>query len=168
MCACLTSVPPHQLVQGYMNLKLGVDKVFVEMDEDYDDAIVEMTAEQAIEVIKRNERGRQGKQRALLVKEVRADERKQRLYDATMPASIDKDPSTAASDIQKVWRGYLSRIKALRAREEELVFIGMRPGPVSGALFVVCCLLLSVVDDNATSPCCCTLFFRRTPWTHSS
>jgi hypothetical protein len=67
-----------QLVQGYMNLKLGVDKVYAEMEEDYDDDIGEVTLEQAIEIIQRNERGRQGMQRAALVKRLRVEEMRQR------------------------------------------------------------------------------------------
>jgi hypothetical protein len=61
-----------------MNLKLGVDKVYAEMEEDYDDDIGEVTLEQAIEIIQRNERGRQGKQRAALVKRLRVEELRQR------------------------------------------------------------------------------------------
>lgn len=61
-----------------MNLKLGVDKVFAEMEEDYEDCVAEMSLEQAIEVIQRNERGRQGALRAQLVKHVREEERRQR------------------------------------------------------------------------------------------
>lgn len=38
---------------------------------------------------------------------------------------IDED--AAAALIQKVFRGFLSRKRAARAREEELIFIGMRP-----------------------------------------
>ncbi len=60
-------------MQGYMNLKLGVDKVYAEMDDEDDDDIGELSLEQAIEVIQRNERGRQGKQRALLVQRLRVD-----------------------------------------------------------------------------------------------
>ncbi len=67
-----------QLVQGYMNLKLGVDRVYAEMDEDYEDCVPDMSLEAAIDVIQRNERGRQGKQRARLVKHVREEEKRQR------------------------------------------------------------------------------------------
>ena len=67
-----------QLVQGYMNLKLGVDKVYAEMEEDYDDDIGEVSLEEAIEIIQRNERGRQGKLRAGLVKRLRTEELRQR------------------------------------------------------------------------------------------
>lgn len=61
-----------------MNLKLGVDKVFAEMEEDYEDCVPELSLEEAINIIQRNERGRQGKMRAQLVKHVREDEKRQR------------------------------------------------------------------------------------------
>ncbi len=71
-----------QLVQGYMNLKLGVDKVYAEMEEDYSDDIGEVSLEEAIEIIQRNERGRQGKLRAGLVKRLRVEELRQRCVSA--------------------------------------------------------------------------------------
>ena len=40
-----------------------------------------------------------------------------------------KDAHSAASDIQKVFRGYIARQRAARRREEELIFIGMKPAP---------------------------------------
>ena len=61
-----------------MNLKLGVDKVYAEMEEDFDDDIPEMSLEQAIEIIQRNERGRQGKLRAAIVRRLRVEDLRQR------------------------------------------------------------------------------------------
>lgn len=58
---------------------------------------------QAIEVIQRNERGRQGKQRAQLVKDMREEERRRKMYDAT--ARMDLDPESAAAEIQRIFRG---------------------------------------------------------------
>ncbi len=66
-----------RLVQGYMNLKLQTDKVMVE-NEDVDVFELlqdDMTVEEAIELIQINERGRQGRQRAILVQELREEER---------------------------------------------------------------------------------------------
>ncbi len=65
-------------MQGYMNLKLGVDKVYAEMEEDYEDCVPEVSLEEAINIIQRNERGRQGKARAMLVKRVRESEKRDR------------------------------------------------------------------------------------------
>lgn len=52
----------------------------------------------ALEIIQRNERGRQGKQRALLLKELREEEKKRRIYDAT--DQLEMDPEIAAANIQ--------------------------------------------------------------------
>lgn len=71
-----------------MNLKLGVDRVYAEMDEDYEDCVPDMSLEAAIDVIQRNERGRQGKQRARLVKHVREEEKRQRCEHAVMGFSF--------------------------------------------------------------------------------
>jgi hypothetical protein len=53
-----------------------------------------------------------------------------RLYDtgAEIPVYMRKDAHGAASDIQKVFRGYMARMRAAQRREDELVFIGMKPG----------------------------------------
>jgi hypothetical protein len=67
-----------------MNLKLGVDKVYAEMEEDYEDCVPEVSLEEAINIIQRNERGRQGKARALLVKRVRESEKRDRLVAAAV------------------------------------------------------------------------------------
>ena len=124
---------PDQLIKGYMNLKLGVDKVHVEMDKDLAAAGAEMSLAAAIQVIQRNERGRQGKARALLMKELREEEKQRRMYDMSATTATDKDPEIAASNIQKVYRGYTSRRRAARARDEELVFIGMKPAPADNS-----------------------------------
>jgi len=97
----------NKLIQGYMNLKLGVDRVHVEVDEDLAAAGGDMTLAQAIQAIQRNERGRQGRARAVLMKELREEEKQRRMYDMTATATTDKDPEIAASNIQKVYRGYV-------------------------------------------------------------
>ena len=84
-----------------------------------------MSIEQAIDIIQRNERGRQGKQRAMLVKELREEEKRRRMYDAT--SQMEMDPEIAACNIQRLFRGFFSRSTAAAARDEELVFIGMKP-----------------------------------------
>lgn len=143
-----------QLIKGYMNLKLSVDRVHVEEDKDLAAAGGDMSLAAAIQVIQRNERGRQGKARAVLMKELREEEKQRRyartpvlvysgrhsltacghvllrrMYDMSATSTTDKDPEIAASNIQKVYRGYTSRRRAARARDEELVFIGMKPAP---------------------------------------
>ncbi|GMH89959.1 hypothetical protein TrST_g13451 [Triparma strigata] len=112
-------------VGGYISMKLGVNKVPVELEEFAEASTIEMTYEQAIEAIQRNERGRQGKQRANFVKEMRDDDRKKKNYIDS--ATMETDPEIAAANIQRLFRGYYSRSNAMRERDEELVFIGMKP-----------------------------------------
>lgn len=57
-----------------------------------------LAAPKALEIIQRNERGRQGKQRALLLKDLREEEKKRRIYDAT--DQLEMDPEIAAANIQ--------------------------------------------------------------------
>jgi hypothetical protein len=58
---------------------------------------------QAIEILHRNERGRQGKGRAQMVKELREEERRRKMYDAS--SHLDLDPESAAAEIQRIFRG---------------------------------------------------------------
>lgn len=71
-------LPRWQLVQGYLTLKLGVDTLPVEERDEEDVFALDMTIDDAIAIIQRNERGRQGRQRALMTKEVREEERLRR------------------------------------------------------------------------------------------
>ena len=41
------------------------------------------------------------------------------------------DPDVAALIIQKNWKGYSQRKKTSKIRDDELIFIGMQPNPVS-------------------------------------
>ena len=61
-----------------MNLKLSVDRVHVEEDKDLAAAGGDMSLAAAIQIIQRNERGRQGKARAVLMKELREEEKQRR------------------------------------------------------------------------------------------
>ena len=119
----------NKLVEGYMHLKLPPPHTaFVEEQEGADDGpSLRYSIDEAIEIIQRNERGRQGMQRALLVKELREEERQRRAYNAV--SSSEVDPEMAASNIQRLFRGFQSRRQALDERDSELVFIGMRPPP---------------------------------------
>ena len=73
-----------RLIEGYSNLKLGVAKLPLEADPFASGgaADMEFSLEEAIEIIQRNERGRQGRQRAILVQELREEEKQRRLYEA--------------------------------------------------------------------------------------
>lgn len=68
-----------QLVSGYMNLKLGVEKVLVELDEAVSESApptIALSIEDAVAMIQRNERGRQAAMRASALREKRAAESK--------------------------------------------------------------------------------------------
>lgn len=114
-----------RLVLGYMRLKLNTDNVY--LDDQFTSAlpIEDMTLDKAIEIIQRNERGRQGMERARLTKEARDKERQGRMYEAS--AQVEMDGDIAATNIQRIFRGFKNRQAARIERENELVFVGMRP-----------------------------------------
>ena len=114
-----------KIVTGYTKVRHGVEFIMVEERDAENASGVRVEPAQCIEIIQRNERGRQGKQRALLVKELREEEKRRRNYDAA--AQLEMDPEIAAIGIQRLFRGFFSRARAAVAREQELVFIGMRP-----------------------------------------
>jgi len=113
-----------RLVLGYMRLKHERDDIF--LNDHYDAAlpIENMTVERAIDIIQRNERGRQGNERALKAKETREKERQGRMYDSA--SHIEMDQEIAATNLQRMFRGFHSRYAATSEREKELVFVGMR------------------------------------------
>ena len=61
-----------------MGLNLGVDRVNIEPDKVTAPGMPQMNTTQALAIIQRNERGRQGKARALLMKELREEEKQRR------------------------------------------------------------------------------------------
>ena len=90
-----------------------------------------MSKEQAIRIIQKNERGRQGMVRAKLMKELKDEEIVRRRL--STEGNVEKDPDAAAILIQKTFRGWLSRSRTKRQAAEELVFIGMRPPSIRDA-----------------------------------
>jgi len=85
---------------------------------------VQITSEDAIRLIQIHERARQGRLRAKFMREIRAQEERERLAATRGAPTIDRD--LAATQIQKVWKGYSTRKKTAMEREEELVFVGMK------------------------------------------
>jgi hypothetical protein len=81
--------------------------------------LVPLTVDQAVAIIQRHERGRQGKARALLMRSLRMDLLKR---GNSQPV---RDPVSAALTIQRVWRAFRTRRRAAQMAREELVFIGM-------------------------------------------
>ena len=82
-----------------------------------------MTVDEAIALVQKHERARQGRLRAKLMQEIRRQEQK-------AASGIDKgaqniSETMAAKKIQCHWRGVVARKKVKKKREDELVFIGM-------------------------------------------
>jgi len=68
-----------------------------------------MTLESAIRVVQLNERGRQGRQRAKFMKEIRMQEERERRLQAQ--GEDEREPDFSAVLIQQVYRGFISRKK---------------------------------------------------------
>ena len=85
-----------------------------------------MSVEEALLILQRHERARQGRLRAKLMEDIR----RQEAAAAEKGKVAEQSLSTvlAVSRIQKIWRGALARKKVRKMREEELTFIGMVRG----------------------------------------
>lgn len=83
---------------------------------------VDMPIRQAILLIQRHERARQGRMRAQFMKEVRAMN-KPDAGDVELSDTAKK----AAMKIQRVWRGFITRRKIRSRVVEEMLLIGMLP-----------------------------------------
>lgn len=82
-----------------------------------------MTVEEAVGMLQKHERARQGRLRAKLMQEIRRQELSDKMKGLRTTQSISE--AMAASKIQSIWKGAIARKKVRRQREEELVFIGM-------------------------------------------
>lgn len=81
-----------------------------------------------MEIIQRNERGRQGKARAQLLKELREEEKRRRIYDAT--DQLEMDPEIAAANIQVSRRFLLVPVPRALHREPRLrIFLWLATSP---------------------------------------
>mmetsp|Transcript_218 Transcript_218/g.256 ORF Transcript_218/g.256 Transcript_218/m.256 type:complete len:881 (+) Transcript_218:50-2692(+) len=118
-----------KMISGYMQLKHGEDSIPLEEDVELDPTMEELGLEQVMEIIQRNERGRQGKARGSL----KRDEMFGRMRVATASTKVDPPEDVAACDFQRVYRGYRARVLALAEREKELEFLGMKPNPGAAA-----------------------------------
>ncbi|XP_021103047.1 IQ and AAA domain-containing protein 1 isoform X3 [Heterocephalus glaber] len=83
--------------------------------------------EEAVKLIQITERARQGRLRALFMKQIYLQE--YRAKQARILGEQVADAGAAALRIQKVWRGFHQYKKTDREREEEMVFLGMNPPP---------------------------------------
>jgi IQ and AAA domain-containing protein len=117
-----------RLVSGYMRLKHNTDEIYV-ADEYETPVVVEpMTIERAMEIIQRNERGRQAMSQFDSMRDTTDLEMQRMLFSSS--SVTDKDPSTldmAVLHIQRSFKGFLGRHQAVGERENELMFIGMKP-----------------------------------------
>lgn len=83
---------------------------------------VDMPIRQAILLIQRHERARQGRMRAQFMKEVRAMNKPD-----TGDMELSDTAKKAAMKIQRVWRGFITRRKIRSRVVEEMLLIGMLP-----------------------------------------
>ncbi|XP_040828416.1 dynein regulatory complex protein 11 isoform X2 [Ochotona curzoniae] len=90
--------------------------------------IKSMPLEEAAKVIQIAERARQGRLRALFMKQIYLQEYRAR--QARLLGEKVVDVEAAAVCIQKVWRGFRQCRKTKRDREEEMIFLGMSPPPL--------------------------------------
>merc|ERR1711990_537517 len=100
-----------------------------------DDHKVELpTRNEAILCIQRNERARQSRQRATFMKQLREQEALALAGGA--PEPLEKmprmDTEMAAMVIQKIFRGYKTRLAAIRADKQELIFLRMAVDDLDG------------------------------------
>ncbi|XP_072508300.1 IQ and AAA domain-containing protein 1-like [Notamacropus eugenii] len=79
----------------------------------------------AVILIQKAERARQGRLRAKFMREIRKDEERERKVRESKRFESNKDQ--AALIIQKLWRGYLQRKRTKQKRMLEMEFIGMIP-----------------------------------------
>ncbi|XP_017375731.1 IQ and AAA domain-containing protein 1-like [Cebus imitator] len=82
---------------------------------------------EAIILVQRAERARQGRLRATFMQEIRRDEERDRRIREDGRHKFSQ--GQAAVTIQKVWKGYLQRRRTRQDRRTEMEFIGMLPSP---------------------------------------
>nr|XP_033788643.1 IQ and AAA domain-containing protein 1-like [Geotrypetes seraphini] len=86
-----------------------------------------MSQEEAVRLIQIAERGRQGRLRSKLMRELQEDEKRKRKSKGVIITDVIRE--RASIMIQKIWRGFIQRRKTKQAREQEMVFIGMVHDP---------------------------------------
>uniref|UniRef100_A0A8C9K6C4 IQ motif containing with AAA domain 1 n=1 Tax=Panthera tigris altaica TaxID=74533 RepID=A0A8C9K6C4_PANTA len=84
--------------------------------------------EEAVKLIQIAERARQGRLRAMFMKQIFLQE--YRAKQAKFLSEKVADLEAAALQIQKVWRGFHQHKKTEKLRQEEMIFLGMNPPPL--------------------------------------
>merc|ERR1711968_118995 len=100
-----------------------------------DDHKVELpTRNEAILILQRNERARQSRQRATFMKQLREQEALALAGGAPEPSEKmpRMDTEMAALVIQKIFRGYKTRLASIRADKQELIFLRMAADDLDG------------------------------------
>lgn len=100
-------------------------------EEQLKDIMVEFPSnEVAIRLIQKNERGRQGIERAQMFKFVAKEEKKKAENLKLMQQGIEVKDESSREDavlvIQKYYRGYLGRQEVDTLRNQQLIFLGMK------------------------------------------
>ncbi|KAA0190040.1 IQ and AAA domain-containing protein 1, partial [Fasciolopsis buskii] len=120
-------VPKYFIFDNYRTLKdrehfllqlSGPPKLEEEHEE------IKMTLDEAVRLIQRHERARQGRLRARFMREIRQQEEVEKSSGAV--TKLD-DPAAATLLLQKMWRGAQKRREVKKMRHEELVWLGMVP-----------------------------------------
>ncbi|XP_038940653.1 dynein regulatory complex protein 11 isoform X2 [Rattus norvegicus] len=91
-------------------------------------AVKSIALEEAVKMIQIAERARQGRLRAMFMKQIFLQECRAR--EMKLLGHKLSDTTLAALQIQKVWRGFYQCKKTVKEREEEMVFLGMKPPPL--------------------------------------
>lgn len=91
--------------------------------------IEKLTDLEAIQLIQRHERARQGRLRAHFMKEIRI--LKEKSKNEEKDKNRTESSLIAAMKIQKMWRGHTARRKTRRRKLDEMILIGMVPPPTS-------------------------------------
>merc|ERR1711968_210120 len=100
-----------------------------------DDQKVELpTRNEGILILQRNERARQSRQRATFMKQLREQEALALAGGAPEPSEKmpRMDTEMAALVIQKIFRGYKTRLASIRADKQELIFLRMATDDLDG------------------------------------
>ncbi|XP_030789142.1 IQ and AAA domain-containing protein 1-like [Rhinopithecus roxellana] len=90
-------------------------------------SFIGMHRTEAIILVQKAERARQGRLRATFMREIRRDEEQDRRIREDGWHKFSQ--CQAAVTIQKVWKGYLQRKRTQQDRRTEMEFIGMLPSP---------------------------------------
>ncbi|KAM5268669.1 dynein regulatory complex protein 11 isoform 3-T3 [Hipposideros larvatus] len=126
---------PKYFLKEKLEVIKGREKILAQILADTGLEISNMTRpvkgislEESVKLIQVAERARQGRLRAMFMKQIFL--REQRAKHARVLGDKITDVATAALHIQKVWRGFHQCKETERQREEEMVFLGMNPPPM--------------------------------------